>query len=512
MLLRPHHVEGEVLDGLALVGPEVVELVEYRDLGDLGEGGGEGLVAVDLHQVPQALGPRSQPADVGEGPVLVQDVHVLLGVEALVLQPEEPVVEGGHGLVHPVVGVLLGHLDRAIYPRGGQLLPLEYEGRLVEGHDEVGDLAGLVLGLRGVARVPHLPEHLLQVVVLVHEVDELADLVLLRRPEDQQDVVHALYHAVPRRLLLLVHPVVGGGVDPVLLLVVVQLLGQLVQVVVEHVDVVAVGHAVHGVLVEVGHLRVVLEDELVELVEDPQLELVLLEEGQDVLHGQPLLDGLLRPVQEVQDDLPGDDVALLVRAQEGVPVGVVDGVEEALVLDVPLLHDRLPEGTPREVQLVGAVHVLDHDLVPRPVGHAQRRHPLALRAGHVADDVDPLGVAGHDPVSVGEGGVGPAEGHELPPVPAAPLHQLVVDQRQEVPGGCAAGDRELSLPEGSHPLEALLQVLLVPLLLVLGQLSVRGPVPLGGVEHHVQVEVLHPRPPGPQRLVLPLEPARDGHG
>ena len=392
------------------------------------------------------------------------------------------------------------------------MLPLEYEGRLVEGHDEMGYLAGLELGLRGVACLPELPKELLQVVVLVHQVDELVVLVLLRRPEDQQDVVHALYHAVPRRLLLLVHPVVGGGVDPVLLLVVVQLLGQLVQVVVEHVDVVAVGHAVHGLLVEVGHLRVVLEDELVELVEDPQLELVLLEEGQDVLHGQPLLDGLLRPVQEVQDDLPGDDVPLLVRAQEGVPVGVVDGVQEALVLDVPLLHDRLPEGTLGQVQLVGAVHVLYHELVPRSVGHLQRRFPLALGDRAVADDVDALGVAWHDPVSVRKGRVGEAEGDQLTPVPSASLHELVVDGRQEVVGGAVAGNPELSLPEGSHPLEALLQVLLVPLLLVLGQLPMGLPVPLGSVEHHLYEEFLDSRPPGPYGLVLPLEPAPYGHG
>jgi len=63
--------------------------------------------------------------------------------------------------------------------------------------------------------------------------------------------------------------------------------------------VVPVGDAVEGAVVEVGHLGVVLVYEVVEYVVHAQLQLELLEEGQDLLYGQPVLDVLLRPAQDL---------------------------------------------------------------------------------------------------------------------------------------------------------------------------------------------------------------------
>ena len=69
--------------------------------------------------------------------------------------------------------------------------------------------------------------------------------------------------------------------------------------------------------VEVGHLGVVLVDEVVEDVIHLQLQLVFLEEGEDLLDGQPLLDVLLRPPQEdLQNLLAGDQVLLLLGSQQ----------------------------------------------------------------------------------------------------------------------------------------------------------------------------------------------------
>ena len=66
-------------------------------------------------------------------------------------------------------------------------------------------------------------------------------------------------------------------------LVVVGFLGQALHVLVQRVDVVPVRDAVEGPVVEVGHLGVVFVDEVVEEVVDAQLQLVLLEQGQDPL-------------------------------------------------------------------------------------------------------------------------------------------------------------------------------------------------------------------------------------
>ena len=84
-----------------------------------------------------------------------------------------------------------------------------------------------------------------------------------------------------------------------LVVVVLRLLSQAVQVLVEGVDVVPVGDAVEGAVVEVRHLGVVSVDAVVEDVVDAQLQLILLEEGQDLLYGQSLLDVLLRPTQDL---------------------------------------------------------------------------------------------------------------------------------------------------------------------------------------------------------------------
>ena len=76
-------------------------------------------------------------------------------------------------------------------------------------------------------------------------------------------------------------------------------MSQSVQVGVEGVDVVAVRDAKEGRVVEVGHVGVVFEDEAVEHVIDPQLQLVLLEERQDLVNGQSVFDVLLRSPQYI---------------------------------------------------------------------------------------------------------------------------------------------------------------------------------------------------------------------
>ena len=95
---------------------------------------------------------------------------------------------------------------------------------------------------------------------------------------------------------------------------------------------VPVGDAVEGAVVEVRHLGVVLVYEVVEYVVYAQLQLELLEEGQDLLYGQPLLDVLLRPAQDLEDRLPRYQVLPLVRPQQGLLVVVVERVDPALAL------------------------------------------------------------------------------------------------------------------------------------------------------------------------------------
>ena len=58
------------------------------------------------------------------------------------------------------------------------------------------------------------------------------------------------------------------------------------------VDVAPVGDAVEGAVLEVRHFWVVSVDEVVEHMVDAQLELILLEDGQDLLYGQSVLDVL----------------------------------------------------------------------------------------------------------------------------------------------------------------------------------------------------------------------------
>ena len=62
------------------------------------------------------------------------------------------------------------------------------------------------------------------------------------------------------------------------------------------------------------------------------------------MYSQPVLNILFRSVQVLKDNLPGDQVRLLIRSQQGVFVEVVDGVYTALFLDVVLLLARLLEG------------------------------------------------------------------------------------------------------------------------------------------------------------------------
>ena len=75
------------------------------------------------------------------------------------------------------------------------------------------------------------------------------------------------------------------------------------------------------------------------------------------MYRQPVLDILFRSAQILQDNLPCDQVPLLIRSRQGVLVEVVDGVDPTLVLDVVLPLDRLLEGALRDIDLCGAVSV-----------------------------------------------------------------------------------------------------------------------------------------------------------
>ena len=91
-----------------------------------------------------------------------------------------------------------------------------------------------------------------------------------------------------------------------------------------------VGDAVEGAVVEVGHLGVVSVDEVVEHVVDAQLQLVLLEEGQDLLNVRSVLDVRLRPSQDLEDRLSRYRILLLIRPQQGLLAVVVERVDPAL--------------------------------------------------------------------------------------------------------------------------------------------------------------------------------------
>ena len=67
---------------------------------------------------------------------------------------------------------------------------------------------------------------------------------------------------------------------------------------------VAVRHAAERAVVEALHLRAILEDDIVEGIQDSQLQLELLEEGQGLLDGQPVSYVLLRSAQQLTDGLP----------------------------------------------------------------------------------------------------------------------------------------------------------------------------------------------------------------
>ena len=82
------------------------------------------------------------------------------------------------------------------------------------------------------------------------------------------------------------------------------------------------------------------------------------EERKDVLYGQTLLDVLLSFANGLQNGRSGDHVTFLVRLKQIVVVKVVDAVDEALVLRIVLLADRLFEGARLEVQLCGGEAVV----------------------------------------------------------------------------------------------------------------------------------------------------------
>ena len=78
---------------------------------------------------------------------------------------------------------------------------------------------------------------------------------------------------------------------------------------------VTVDQTIHRLVVEVRHRWVELEDPPVKTVVDAKLQLVLLEKWHHVLNSQPSLSGVLGLPQRFQDDVPRDEVPLLIRRQ-----------------------------------------------------------------------------------------------------------------------------------------------------------------------------------------------------
>ena len=81
---------------------------------------------------------------------------------------------------------------------------------------------------------------------------------------------------------------------------------------------------------EARHLRVILDDDIVDDTKDPQLELELLEEGQGLLDGQPVSYVLFRSAQQLEDGLPRDLVLVLALTRKGLLVEVVERAQSAL--------------------------------------------------------------------------------------------------------------------------------------------------------------------------------------
>ena len=66
--------------------------------------------------------------------------------------------------------------------------------------------------------------------------------------------------------------------------------------------------AKEGVVVEVGRVGVVLEDEVVERVIDPKLQLVPVGQRQDLINCQSVFGVVLRSTKHLQNGLPRDKV------------------------------------------------------------------------------------------------------------------------------------------------------------------------------------------------------------
>ena len=129
------------------------------------------------------------------------------------------------------------------------------------------------------------------------------------------------------------------------------LVTELVDVPVQGVDVTVGLHAKHGFVVVVAVRRLVGKDLIVELVVDPKLQTVLFEERDDVLDRDAFFYVFLCFANCLEDRFSGDYVSGFVGSEQIVVVVVVDAVEEALVLDVPLLRDRVLEGARLQVEL-----------------------------------------------------------------------------------------------------------------------------------------------------------------
>ena len=116
-------------------------------------------------------------------------------------------------------------------------------------------------------------------------------------------------------------------------------------------------HAVHGLAVMVSGWRVVLENQVAELIEDSQLKAVLHEEREDVLNGQSVLHILLGFPNGLQDARSVDHVSFFISLQKVIAIEVIDAINEALVLRVILLANCVFEGARFKVYFGGGVAV-----------------------------------------------------------------------------------------------------------------------------------------------------------
>ena len=231
---------------------------------------------------------------------------------------------------------------------------------VVELHFQSCDSTRFEVDSGRVARLDEVVEEFHKVVVAMDHFQNpsdglavLVELWLAHLLDQSADVLEVVDHFAKLRFRVVFDEVVVSnlGFEMRRVLVRFVLVAEVVDVPVEGVDVTVGLHAKHGFVVVVAGGWVVGEYLIVELVVDPKLQTMLFEERDDVLDRDAFLDVFLCFANCLEDRFSGDYVAGLVGSEQVVAVVVVDAVEEALVLDVPLLGDRVLEGARLQVEL-----------------------------------------------------------------------------------------------------------------------------------------------------------------